>query len=244
MDRLPQRFLRFDARSLGLFRWLIGLTLITDLLHRWDWVRAFYSNEGVLPNHNHLFLVKEQGEVWSFYHAFSSPGEAGFAFAVTLFVYAAFTIGWHTRAFHALSLACLVALAGRNVLLDSVGNSAAIALVAITLFLPLRLRFSLDSLRRSFATPDEKPPADLGADRAAPEATSTLVPLATLGLLALVLGGAALQQTGETWQDGTALYYALHVDRWTSASGRSSSSASDWTGASRGPSRRAASTST
>jgi predicted DCC family thiol-disulfide oxidoreductase YuxK len=216
---LPQRFLRFDARSLGLFRWLIGLTLITDLLHRWDWAREFYSNEGVLPNHNHLFILKDKGEVWSFYHAFSTPGEASFAFAVTLFVYLCFTLGWHTRAFHALSVVCLIALVGRNVLLDAVGNSVAIGLLAITLFVPLGLRFSLDALGRSFAADDEKTPDALNERAAEPEATSTLVPLALLGFLALVYYGAALQQTGETWKNGSALYYALHVDRWTSGTG-------------------------
>ena len=216
-----QRLLRFDARSLGLFRWLIGLTLITDLLHRWDWLRAFYSNEGVLPNHNHLFILKERGEVWSFYHSFSSVDEAAFAFLVTLFIYVCFTIGWYTRTFHALSLVCLVALVGRNVLLDAVGNSVAIGLLAITLFLPLGIRFGVDSLRQSFRTFDEKNAAELN-DRsrpAEPEPRSSLVPLALLGFLALVYYGAALQQTGSTWQQGTALHYALHVDRWTGATG-------------------------
>ena len=55
LKALKDHYLRIDARSLGLFRVLFGLVLIGDLLRRWVWLRDFYSNEGVLPNHNHLF---------------------------------------------------------------------------------------------------------------------------------------------------------------------------------------------
>lgn len=221
MRWLSDKFLRVDARSLGLFRIAMGLVLIMDLFHRWDWIRAFYTNEGVLPNHNHLFLLQDEGRLWSIYHAFSSVGEAHFAFAVTLFVYLCFTVGWYTRAFHLVALVCLIGLTGRNILLESIGNSVAIAILAMTALMPCGLRFSVDALKRSFRARDEHRPGELN-DRSRPvdpEAPATLVPLALLGLLALIYYGAALQQTGPSWKDGTALHYALHVDRWTGASG-------------------------
>ena len=111
MGWLTDRFLRIDARSLGVFRVLMGLTLIGDLLHRWDWIRAFYSNEGVLPNHHHLFQLLDKEPVWSVYHAFSTVDEVRVAFALTLFFYAAFTLGWHTRAMHVVSLGASLAAA-------------------------------------------------------------------------------------------------------------------------------------
>jgi len=221
MRWLADKYLRVDARSLGVFRIAMGLVLIMDLLHRWDWIEAFYTNEGVLPNHNHLFLLQDEGKVWSVYHAFSSLGEARFAFAVTLLIYLGFTVGWYTRAFHVASLVCLIGLTGRNILLESIGNSVAIALLAMTALMPCGLRFGVDALKRSFSARDEKTPEELN-DRSAPvdpDMRPSLVPLALLGLLAFIYYGAALQQAGASWKDGTALYYALHVDRWTSASG-------------------------
>ena len=216
-----RRLLRFDERSLGLFRVLFGLTLIADLSHRHHWLRAFYANDGVLPNHNHLFLLGDEGRAFSLFHAFSSVGEAHFAFAVTLFIYLCFTAGWYTRAFHFASLICLVSLSARNVLFDHLGQSVAIGLLAITLFVPLGKRMSVDALKLAFTERREKSPDDLNdRDRLpAPRGHASLVPLVVLGFLALVLYGAALHQTGETWKDGSALYYALHVDRWTSRSG-------------------------
>ena len=221
MRWFADKYLRIDARSLGLFRIAMGLVLLTDLLHRWDWIAAFYTNEGVLPNHNHLFLLQDEGKVWSVFHAFSSMGEAQFGFVVTLLVYLSFTVGWFTRVAHVVSLVCLIGLTGRNILTENIGSSVAIALLAMTALMPCGLRFSVDGLLRSLSARDEKTPDELN-DRRAPVDSAmrpSLVPLALLGLLALVYYGAALQQTGPSWKDGTALHYALHVDRWTSASG-------------------------
>ncbi len=215
------RLLRFDARSLGLFRIAFGITLLFDLFHRWDWIRAFYSNDGVLPNHNHLFQLKESGQAWSIYHSFSSVDEAFFAFLITLAVYTCFTLGWKTRAAHAVSLACLIGLSARNTLAEGPGNSVAIALLFVTLFMPLGARLSVDSLSHSFEAFDEHQPDDLN-DRRRPvpqETSPSLASLSALLVLGLILGGAATQQTGKTWQDGSALYYALHVDSWTSGIG-------------------------
>lgn len=221
MDLIKRAYLRIDPRSLGLFRILFGTVLIADLFDRWAWAADFYSNEGVLPNHNHLFILKDQAEVWSVFHSFSSEGEAHAAFLITLFFYACFTVGWYTRTFQAASLVALIGLCGRNVLTHSSGDSVAIALLAVTLFLPLGMRVSIDALRRSLREVDEKGPAELN-DRSrpkTPEPAPSLAPLLVLGLLAVIYYGAASSENGETWKSGEAMYYALHVDRWTSGLG-------------------------
>lgn len=221
MDLIKRAYLRIDPRSLGLFRILFGLVLVADLFDRWAWARDFYSNEGVLPNHNHLFILKGEAEVWSVFHSFSSVGEAHTAFVITLFFYLCFTLGWYTRVFQAASLVALIGLSGRNVLTHSSGDSVAIALLTVTLFLPLGMRLGLDALRRSLRDVDEKGPADLN-DRARPkppEPAPSLAPLFVLGMLAVIYYGAAFSQNGETWQSGEAMYYALHVDRWTTGIG-------------------------
>ncbi|MEM1029312.1 MAG: DCC1-like thiol-disulfide oxidoreductase family protein [Myxococcota bacterium] len=219
MDTLKRAYTRIDARSLGLFRILFGIALIGDLFARWGHVRDFYSNDGVLPNHNHLFILKDEAEVWSVYHSFSSVGEAHAAFVITLFLYACFTVGWYTRTFQAASLVCLIGLSGRNVLTHGPGDSVAVALLAISWFLPLGLRLSVDALRRSWRERDEKTPAELNERPPLPSPRPSLAPLLTWVLLGVIYTGGALAQTGETWRSGEALHYALHVDRWTSALG-------------------------
>lgn len=226
---LRDHYLRIDARSLGLFRLAFGLVLLTDLFRRWRHLKVFYSNEGVLPNHNHLFNLRESGQVWSFLHAFSTPDENYFAFVLILLVYVTFLVGYRTRVFHALSLACLVSLTARNILLENAGNYAAIGLLAFTVFLPLGSRFSLDSLLASMAARDEKTADELNfrpamsddvvqAERSPGWTPTSLAAFAVLAQIAVIYLATALQQRG-AWRDGTALYYALNAQRWVSGAG-------------------------
>jgi predicted DCC family thiol-disulfide oxidoreductase YuxK len=231
-DHFLRTFLRIDARSLGLFRIVFALALLGDLFRRWVWVKEFYSNEGVLPNHNHLFLLRDKVQIWSALHAFSSPLEGHFAFALILVVYLFFLFGVRTRVAHAVSLVCLVSLTGRNILLENAGNYAAIALLFFTLFLPLGSRFSIDALRASLRAKDEKDAAALN-DRTPVAETEVLatrgpgwspVSLAALAVtlqIALILLSSALRHTAPAWKDGSALHYALYVERWVSGLGAS-----------------------
>ena len=219
LTKIRDLYCRIDARSLALFRWVMGISLLVDLFHRWSWLKAFYANDGVLPNHNHLFLTRDQGHIWSIYHSFSSVGENHFAFVFTALFLLLFTIGYKTRVFHVVALMCLVSLTARNTLLESSGNTVAIALMALSVWLPCGKRFSVDSLRASFAARDERTAEALNARSATPQAPATLAAL----LLLLGVGSmtlmAALSQNGSTWQDGSALYIALHADQWADAPG-------------------------
>lgn len=225
--RILSAYLRIDARSLGLFRIAMALVLLGDLFRRWAVLRVFYSNEGVLPNHNHLFNLRGKTQVWSFLHAFSSPGENHFAFALILFVYACFLLGWHTRIFHALALLCLVSLGSRNILLENQGNYVAVALVFFTLFLPLGSRFSIDSLRASLAGREEKTPSELNEAKRPTEAEIdasrgpgfsplSFAALAVTLQIAIVLVASASWHFPGPWRSGEGLFYALHVERWVS----------------------------
>jgi predicted DCC family thiol-disulfide oxidoreductase YuxK len=226
--KIRDHFLRIDARSLGLFRIAFALVLMGDLFRRWGWVRELYSNEGVLPNHNHLFNLRDTGRVWSFLHAFSTPGENHFAFVLILLAYLFFLLGYKTRLFHALSLLCLVSLGSRNILLENAGNYAAVALLFFTLFLPLGSRFSIDALARSMRAPDEKDAgalndgtrvteAEIEATRAPGWSPVSLAALAVTLQIVLILVSSALWHRGAgPWRDGSAIHYGLWVERWAS----------------------------
>ena len=225
--RFLESFGRIDARSLGLFRIAMALVLLGDLFRRWIWVRVFYSNDGVLPNHNHIFNLRDKGPVWSLLHAFSTPGEAHFAFALIFLVYVGFLVGYKTRVFHALSLVALVSLGSRNILLENQGNFAATALLFFTLFLPLGSRYSIDECVASIDSEDEKTAADLN-DRKAPNEAEinaarspgwspiSFAALAVTLQIALILISSALWHRSDTWKAGQALHRALFVERWAS----------------------------
>lgn len=228
--RIWESFVRIDARSLGLFRIVMALVLLGDLFRRWSLLRIFYTNDGVLPNHNHIFNLKDKAQVWSILHAFSSPGESHFAFALILFVYLGFLIGFKTRVFHALSLMCLVSLGSRNILLENQGNYAATALLFFTLFLPLGSRYSVDECVAEIDTHDEKNAHDLNTRKSPNEAEIaaarspgwspiSLAALAVTVQIALILFSSAMWHKTDAWTTGVALQQALYVERWVSPLG-------------------------
>ncbi|NUO51531.1 MAG: DUF393 domain-containing protein [Polyangiaceae bacterium] len=231
MKPFVRHFFRLDPRSLGLFRILFGLALIGDLSDRWDHIQAFYSNEGVLPNHNHIFNLKQAGQLlWSGLHAFSSEGEAAFGFCLILFFYALFTLGYKTRAFHIISAVALVSLSARNTLAAGPGDYLTIAMLIMTAFLPLGTSFSIDAViataRKARETPHEKlndrrslPDEDgVAALRAPGWSPVSIAAFGVLLQIALVMLVLATKQTG-AWKDGTGLSKALHHYLFASPTG-------------------------
>lgn len=221
---IARHFTRLDPRSLGLFRILFGAALIADWAQRWEHRVAFYSNDGVLPNHAHIFHLKNQGRlVWSALHAFSTQGEAAVGLGFILAFYVLLTIGWKTRLFQLLSLLAMISLSARNTLAEGPGEALAIALLGVTLFLPLGTAFSVDALvgrvRLARETKAEQLldrstlPSDATVQRARlPGYSPTSVAAAgSLALLAVVLLTLFKLQSGPAWSDGTALHKALNV---------------------------------
>lgn len=232
MNALLRHYAKIDARSLGLFRILFGLTLLGDLRYRWAFLADFYSNDGVLPNHNHLYNLKNEGRfVWSGLHAFNSPGEAFVGFAVIALFYALFTVGFKTRFFHALSVVSLISLVARNLLTEGAGDAVAVALLTLTLFLPLGSRFSVDALLAGSRAAQETKPDQLldrgnlpsealiQAGRRPGWSPISAAPALVLAFLGLLFFSFARDQSGAAWQDGSALRKALHVFMFASPLG-------------------------
>jgi predicted DCC family thiol-disulfide oxidoreductase YuxK len=213
-------YLRIDPRSLGVGRIVLGLVLILDLLRRVPWLRDFYSNEGFLPNHT-LLWRPPLPRMFSLMFMSSLPEESALWFLVCLFCFAAFTIGYRTRFFHAVSFLLLVSLHNRILFVENWGGTVLGLVLIWTLFLPLGARFSVDALRKSLRAREDETPPELAAGL--PRADNT--PVASLAVLCLLLQLAAiywfnaLHKTGPTWRDGTAVHYVLHQERIVTALG-------------------------
>ena len=211
---LRERYLSLDTRWLGVFRIALGCLLMVELLRRWYYAPAFYTNEGLLPNHYSLFSPMGHS-VFSIYHAFSTYGEVSVAFFVTLLVFATFTLGYRTRLFHVLSVIAITGLNARNLLVENGGTVVVNILTVYTLFLPLGARFSLDAVRLSLRRKLDRSVLDLnGPDptRAPTRATSLVVLLLLLQWSAIYFFNT-VQKDGAGWRDGSAFHWFLHQDR-------------------------------
>jgi predicted DCC family thiol-disulfide oxidoreductase YuxK len=203
-----ERWVTADARSLGFLRIVLGALLIADLGSRWGGIEAFDSNVGVLTNHFALFRPVAPHQ-FSLFFAIGQARDVVVAFWLTLAVYASFLIGYRTRLSHLLSLLLATSLHARNLLAELPSDVALHWVLAWTLFLPLGARFSVDGVRRSWRDDRERAPHDLARRSAPPQKIVSVAVLGLLLQLAAMHIGPALA-AGATWQDGTALYYALH----------------------------------
>lgn len=215
-QKFVELYLSIDRRVLGAFRIVYGLVLLHDLLRRAAVLDRFYTNDGVLSNHYVLYRPQQPFQ-FSLLDDFSTPSEAGVAFALIGLVYVLYTLGLFTRLAQPLALLALTSLNARNLFLENDGVTAAIALGIWTAFLPVGERLSLDALRAEagFVRTSERV---AWRARARVPAVSLAVLAVTLQLCAIYWLNAT-HQTGDTWRDGEALHYLLWQRRGTTELG-------------------------
>jgi predicted DCC family thiol-disulfide oxidoreductase YuxK len=220
VDSLRAAYLRVDPRTLGLGRILFALVLLGDLFRRIPWVRDFYTNGGLLPNHTILWRPP-MPRIFSFFFMASLPEEAWFWLAICFVCFFCFLIGYRTRLFHVLSFVMTTSLHNRILFAENWGGVAIGALMVWTVFLPLGRRFSVDALLRSLRARPDETPEDLAAG-VPPPSNAPAQSLAVLGLLlqvSIIYWFNFVHKSGPTWHDGTAVYYVLHQERIITAFG-------------------------
>jgi len=206
---------RFDLRSLGLARVGLGALLLWDLLRRVPGLATWYSNEGLTPNHTVLWRPSSE-YLFSFYYAASRPEEAAVMFTLSGLVFLAFTVGWHTRFMHVLSFACMVSLHDRQIFTENGGDVALNLLCALTMFLPMGARFSVDAVRHSLAARVERGASELNDCAGIPikqPSTRSIAFFAILLQLGVIYYFNAVNKHGWTWRRGSAVRYVLYQER-------------------------------
>jgi predicted DCC family thiol-disulfide oxidoreductase YuxK len=212
---LTERYLTVDGRSLALCRVVLATVLIVDLARRLRWLRDFYSNAGLLPNHTVLWRPTVP-RLFSVFFMASHVEEAEVGFAIAFFCFLCLLVGWHTRLFHLLSFAMTTSLHNRILFAENWGAVTLGTLMIWTAFLPLGRRFSIDALLVSLRAGQDEQPDDVTAGRLpAPDARPaiSLAALAVLLQLAAIYGFNFAHKSGVTWRDGSAIHYTLYQER-------------------------------
>lgn len=201
---LRASYLIVDPRSLGVFRIGLGCVLLLDLLQRYLQLDFWYTNQGLLPNHTLLWRPPAP-HVFSFFFIASTAAEAKLGFLACALCYLLFVLGYRTHIVQWLTLICRISVNSRLAVLENGGDMVMNLLCIFGAFLPLDAAFSLDAL----------------ASRRA-RAREPVVSLAVLGLLlqfaAVYLFNAA-SKSGAAWRDGSAVHYALHLDKYATGFG-------------------------
>lgn len=189
-----------DSRALSLMRIGIAVLIIVDLSIRIGDLRAFYTEEGIVPL-SFLFNGHFSNNYFSF-HNISS----GYIFQIVLFLIfyiLAFLllVGYQTKCVTLCVFIMLTSLNHRNPYILQGGDYYLQLALFWAIFLPWNSHYSLDS--KLFLSNKIKPKV----------VSST----ASWGLILLIFSlyfFSALEKTSPEWRtEGTALYYALSVDQ-------------------------------
>ncbi|MGD8316275.1 MAG: HTTM domain-containing protein [Myxococcales bacterium] len=195
-----EALLTIDVRTLGLARIYIALLLLFDLVKRSAEMSIWYFETGLLPN---AMLAEHPLRPWGYSFLFFVSSDAGvkLAFVLIGLVYLCFLLGIFTRLTHLLSLICLISLQIRVDLLSNGGDFVFCNLMVWTAFLPLGAAFSVDAWRRKKA----------GKPRSSPVVSWAV--LAVFLQLAVIYFFNAVHKNGQTWLDGSAVYWLAHQER-------------------------------
>ncbi|MEZ4287865.1 MAG: lipase maturation factor family protein [Polyangiales bacterium] len=199
---LFDRVFGIDPRTLGVTRIAMALLLLFDLGKRFLDLNLWYTESSLLPT-SVVVASPIRPHSYSILYYLESPTAVAIAFAFIAIVYLCFLFGIFTRVAHLLSLVALVSLQVRVDLLSNGGDFVFCALMTWTLFLPMGGRFSVDAMRRG----------------------PTMYPVRSLAVLALTTQLAiiyffnAIHKGGQTWIDGTSVYYLAHQDRMVTTVG-------------------------
>ncbi len=215
---LWRTYFTIDVRSLGLFRILFGAVLLSDLARRWVELRFWYVNSGILPNHT-LLWRPPTSNMFSLFFTVSTVQEAELGFFLCALIYGCFLVGYRTRWAQVLALVARVSLNSRLAVLENGGDMVMDLLCLFTLPLPLGARFSFDAVAASLAAEQTPHSAESAARVGVSANEPTQTSYASLAVLGILLQFSAVYlfnasaKTGAAWQDGSAVYYALHQDK-------------------------------
>jgi len=207
--KILSRLFGLDKRSIALFRFLLGVVMIGDLMDRMVDLRAHYTDVGVhtrsdvMEHYNSDFFV--------IVHAING----GYYFQLLLFLFhmlvsLAFAIGYKTNITGIINWILLSSL---HVYSPYVGHSGDVYLRVVAfwaMFLPCGEFWSIDYILNEMNDNKKKKKEKFGEDK------YIIFNSATLGLYAHVYCcyvSSAYHKNGEDWNvNGNAVFYSLHLD--------------------------------
>lgn len=204
-DRWREVF-SLDLRTLALFRFALGSTLAVDMFNRLVDVRAFYTDWGVMPRD---WAANSGGPLRLSLHLIN--GDTWFAATLLLIEAAAaiaLALGYRTRLAVITAFVLEGSLLNRNYVILLGGDTLLTCLLFWGMFLPLHARWSVDAALSPHPPPEDNRHFSVGG--------AGLL----LQVLCVYFFSSILKNGSEWWPDGTAVYYTMSLDRYSTPLGR------------------------
>lgn len=190
-----------DVRSLAAFRIMLGALIFWDQCIALTNVRAFYTDDGILPR---AFLLTHRmidGSAWSLHMLAGSVFVQSLLIIVAMCAAVAVILGWRTRWALLIAWALIGSMHTRNPTITYGGDTVLRVMTFWCLFLPMNARWSLD--------------ARSGRAEVAGTSFFGISSLAILFQVAFIYWFTAVLKFGNEWtRDYSAVYYVLCADQF------------------------------
>jgi predicted DCC family thiol-disulfide oxidoreductase YuxK len=198
-----KRTFGFDYRSLALYRALMGLIVMADVVYRLEDLTNFYTDAGLVPR---SIFVSEMTMPWSlsFHLANGSFAFACVMFGIHFLLGMMLLFGLKTRWAMIGAYIFTCSVHNRNWLVNNGGDDILRSLLLISIFLPLNKCFSLDSAMKK----DKEPLGDM--------AYSTWGFAYFLQVFVIYYVSYILKDHPIWRRDFTAIYYSSRLDIFAS----------------------------
>ncbi len=210
-SKLFRPWFAVDSRSLGIFRILLGFLCLSDILRRWTYIDIFYSDSSIIsPTTSSSFY-----KMFNLLSTFTKSWEVHLFFLIGIIFSIFLIIGYKSKLSHIISAIVIISIHNRAIILENAGDMFFNSVLIWTLFLPLGISYSIDSLKNSLATfkennIDDLNNRDFGLNK--PKKIYSLAFFAMLYQISAIYFFTAFNKSGYDWKEGIAVYKMYQLD--------------------------------
>ncbi len=207
-----------DSRALGIYRIVFGLLCLTDILRRWEFIDIFYTQGSIIK----ASLTSSAYKNFTLLNTFTSSWEVHFFFILGILFSILLIIGYKTKLSQIMCAIIILSIHNRATMLENAGDFFMNCILIWTIFLPLGVSFSIDSLKKSLNNYKENSIDDLNNRTFGINQPTTIYSFAyfcILYQLASIYFFTAINKTGYDWSNGTAVYKMFQLDTFVTPVG-------------------------
>ena len=202
---------RVDSRALGIYRILFGILCLSDIIRRWDFIDIFYTGNSIIQ----VSTSQSSYKTFTLLNVFTLSWEVHLFFMIGMFFSILLIIGYKTKLSQIMCAIIIISIHNRAIMLENAGDFFMNCMLVWTIFLPLGVSFSIDSLSKSLGKYNEYTIKDLNNrkyGRNIPETLYSLGFFCVLYQLSTIYFFTGLDKTGYDWMNGTAVYKMFQLD--------------------------------
>lgn len=210
-NAIKNTFFTTDIRILGIYRILFGTVLFYDILSRFSIIHLFYSNKSILPT---PYILSSPYKILPFtlMPAFNQPWEIKAFMIIGLISCISLIFGYKTKLSQIIASVVVLSLHNKVSTLENGGDMVVNNFIIWSLFLPLGLAYSIDSLKKSLTNSVENSSDDLNNYKNNNFKIISFAYFACLVQIAIIYFFNYKTKTGGTWTNLTSLHYFFELD--------------------------------